>query len=184
MPRKEPLVPDATVFAAVIDVISAEGPTGLTLARVGERAGLTAGALVIRFGSKRGMLAAFAARSVADVHRLFEEAARRTPDDPWAAAVDGLVRLATPVGDRRSFANHLGWFAQELADEDLRQHAVAHARLVQAELARLLGGPVPARRLYTAYQGALILWALGSRGTLSAYLRRELSTPSWGLDLR
>jgi len=169
-------VPYAAVFAAVVDVISAEGPARLTLARIGARAGLTAGALVIRYGSKRGLLAAFAARSVADVASLFAAAARRRPGDPWAAAVDGLVRLAAPLSDRRAFAHHLGWFALELADDDLRPHAVAHARAVQAELAGLLEGDAAARRLYTAYQGALILWALEPRGALGPYLRAALGS--------
>ena len=175
MPRKEPRVPDAAVFNAVVDVISAEGPPGLTLARVGARCGLTAGALVIRYGSKRGLLGAFAAQSVANVDGAFARAVRHHSGDPWAAAVDGLVQLAGPLGDRRSFAHHLGWFAQELADDDLRPHAAAHARSVLTALASVLGDAAAARRLYVAYQGALILWALEGRSALGPFLRRELA---------
>lgn len=168
-------MPDAAVFKAVVDVISAEGPTGLTLARVGAGCGLTAGALVIRYGSKRGLLAAFARQSVVNIDAVFAAAARRHPDDRWAAAVDGLTRLAAPLGDRRAFAHHLGWFAQELADDELRPYAASHARSVQAALTSVLGDQGAARRLYTAYQGALIVWALDGRGRLGPFLRRALT---------
>lgn len=175
MARYGPIVSDETVFAAVVDVISDVGPTELTLARIGARAGLTAGALVQRFGSKHGVLAAFAARSVENVHQIFADASRRHPGDSWAAAVEGLVAMAAELHDRRAFAHHLGWFALELADDQLRPFAVDHHRSVQRELARLLGGPVAARQLHAVYQGALILWALedGAVG-LSPFLRREL----------
>lgn len=162
------------MFAAVVSVISDVGPTELTLARIGDRAGLTAGALVQRFGSKQGLLAAFAARSVENVRDIFEHAGHRHPDDPWTAAVDGLVTMAAELQDRRAFAHHLGWFALELGDEQLRPFAVNHHRSVQRELVRLLGGTAPARQLHAVYQGTLILWALEPEGDLSPYLRREL----------
>lgn len=174
MPRTGPVVSDERVFAAIVDVISDVGPAELTLARIGERAGLTAGALVQRFGSKQGLLAAFAARSVENVRAVFTDAARRHPADAWAAAVDGLVRLSLGLRDRRAFANHLAWFALELADDELRPLATTHHRSVQAELARLLGSAAAARQLRAFHQGALLLWAVEGRGDLEPFLRREL----------
>lgn len=175
MARYGPIVPDDKVFAAVIDVISAVGPTELTLARIGERAGLTAGALVQRFGSKQGLLAAFAARSIENVEAVFATARHRHPQDPWAAAVEGLITLAAELNDRRAFAHHLGWFALELGDDDLRPFAVAHHQSVQRQLAKLLGGPGRARQLHAVHQGALLLWALDDGADdLATYLRREL----------
>jgi AcrR family transcriptional regulator len=174
MPRTGPVISDERVFAAIVEVISEVGPAELTLARIGEGAGLTAGALVQRFGSKQGLLAAFAARSVENVRALFLASANRHPGDPWGAAVDGLVRLSLDVQDRRAFANHLAWFALELADDDLRPMATAHHRSVQAELAALLGSAAAARQLRAFHQGALLLWAVEGRGGLEAYLRRDL----------
>lgn len=175
MPRTRPVVPDTRIFAAIVDVISDVGPAELTLARIGARAGLTAGALVQRFGSKQGLLAAFAARSQENVRAVFAAAIDRHPTDPDAAAVDGLVQLSGSLWDRRAFANHLAWFALELADDALRPMAAAHHQTVQTELTRLLGSAAAARQLRALHQGALILWAVEGRGELKPYLRRQLS---------
>ena len=54
-PRK---ASDAEVFAAAGRVMARVGPAQLTLAQIAGEAGLTAGALVQRFGSKRELLVA------------------------------------------------------------------------------------------------------------------------------
>ena len=175
MPRTEPVVPDGVVFRAVIDVISDVGPAALTLARVGAKAGLTAGALVQRFGSKRGLLDAFASQSRQNVGAVFDHARRRYPNDPWAASISALVALSADVGEPRVFAHHLAWFALELADPQQRAYAESHAGAVQAELTALLGDAVLARHFRAVQQGAMLLWAVEPKGSLAAAVRRELA---------
>ena len=51
---------DADVFAALVRVMHRRGPAELTLREIAAEAGVTAGALVQRFGSKREMLLAHA----------------------------------------------------------------------------------------------------------------------------
>src|SRR6185503_17678 len=51
---------DADVFAALVRVMKRAGPAELTLREIAAEAGVTAGALVQRFGSKRAMLLAHA----------------------------------------------------------------------------------------------------------------------------
>ena len=59
-PRK---ASDAEVFAAAHRVMSRLGPGQLTLGAIAAEAGLTPGALVQRFGSKRGLLLVLAEQS-------------------------------------------------------------------------------------------------------------------------
>src|SRR2546422_11416815 len=59
-PRK---AEDVDVFAAVVRVMLRRGPAQLTLREIAAEAGVTAGALVQRFGSKRAMLLAHARRA-------------------------------------------------------------------------------------------------------------------------
>jgi len=174
MPRTEPVVPDAVVFGAVVAVITDVGPARLTLSRIGARAGLTAGALVQRFGSKRGLLDAFAAQSRANVRDVFAAAAGRHPADPWGAAVEALVAISETVAGPQAFAHHLAWFALELADPDLRPYATGHAAAVHSELAALLGDPAAARHLRAVHQGAMVVWALDPSEPLADSVRREL----------
>src|SRR5687768_12664904 len=57
-PRK---VSDDEVFAAAMRAMSRVGPGELTLALIAEEAGVTAGALVQRFGSRRQLLVTMSA---------------------------------------------------------------------------------------------------------------------------
>ncbi len=60
-PRK---ASDEEIFAAAHRIMSRLGPAQWTLADIAAEAGLTAGALVQRFGSKRGLLLALAEQLV------------------------------------------------------------------------------------------------------------------------
>ena len=61
-PRK---VSDEEVFAATYRAMQRLGPGDLTLAEIAAEAGVTAGALAQRFGSKRALLLALADRAAA-----------------------------------------------------------------------------------------------------------------------
>ncbi len=72
------LVSDDVILDATRQVLAELGPAKLTLAAVGARAGLAPPTLLQRFGSKRGLLLASAARSPSMVLRAAEEARHGT----------------------------------------------------------------------------------------------------------
>src|SRR6185503_19104619 len=81
---------DADVFAALVRVMLRRGPAELTLRAIAAEAGITAGALVQRFGSKRALLHAHAryAAATGDVG---------LPLDARATSPLQAVRAATAV---------------------------------------------------------------------------------------
>src|SRR6266487_3441135 len=108
------LVSDDVILDATRQVLAELGPAKLTLAAVGSRAGLAPPTLLQRFGSKRGLLLASAARSPLLVLRAAEEAEERN---------------ASPLARLRDFARtavaHIKH--HEFADPEFRQHALAHS---------------------------------------------------------
>lgn len=180
---------DDAIFDAVAAVVTAAGPSGLTLAAVAERVGLSAPALTQRFRSKRGLLVAFAARAATNVAEPFA-AARAADPDPLNALV---AALAAGPGDvarratREGLANHLAFLQMDLTDPELRPQAVAHSRALRTEIAALVadavnGGlltaaTVPgilAADLWVAYNGAMVTWAIDGTGELSDWIRDHL----------
>ncbi len=151
------------MLAATLRAVGRHGVAGLTLAHVAEEAGLAASTLAERYGSKRALLLA-AARS--------SSPRAIVADTP----IDFLVALAGPVTDRRAFAHHLAFLELDVADAEFGAAAREH---VAAVLARLRGFGLSAdeaRRLYVAYNGSLVLWALAGDGRLEDSLRSDLRT--------
>lgn len=183
MPRARTIDDDAVLDAA-LDAIGEVGPAGLTLAAVGERAGLSAPTLVQRFGSKRGLLVAVAQRS-----------AERAEAGVAAAAIDGstldalvgwLTGLTARVASPQALANHLGFLQADLVDPELyelaRRGAGAMRRRIELLLERAveageLTGTEPAELalgVEATYNGALITWALHRDGALEDWMRARL----------
>src|SRR4051812_1676113 len=119
---------DAEVLAAALRAVARHGVGRLTLAHVAAEAGLAPSTLAERFGFQRALLLA-AARHAAGEVRL-----ERGAGSPRAAAVDGLVRLAGGVGDRRAFAHSLALLELDVADDAFRAASAQHAAAVQAQL--------------------------------------------------
>ena len=182
MPRPR-TIDDELVLDAVTHVIGEVGPGGLTLALVAREVGLSPATLVQRFGSKRSLLLAVAARGSAGA-ALDEHATAGRP--PLAALVNGLVARTIGAGTPEALANHLAFLQMDLADPEF--HALAlddamHVReriealLRRATAAGELEGADPAelaRSLQVTFNGALVSWAIERDGALSDYLRREL----------
>ncbi|TNY36978.1 TetR/AcrR family transcriptional regulator [Thermomonospora catenispora] len=179
-------VSDEAIFEAVAAVISAVGPTGLTLAAVAERAGLTAPALTQRFGSKRGLLVAFATREATGVADVFADARAAHPD-PLTALITTLATLPSGITTPESLANNLAFLQLDLTDPELRTHAVAQSRALRAEIAALVAEAVReglldaatsaetlAADLYATYCGAMLTWAVDGTGELSDWLAEHL----------
>jgi AcrR family transcriptional regulator len=173
---------DDELLDATVRAIGAVGPRHLTLAAVAGEAGVAPATLVQRFGSKRALLLALAHRAAGSAQGAFPPAG----DDPLGALAAGLVALAAPVADPAAFANHLAFLQLDLADDELRAHAVAHARALRRAIRRLLDAAVVAGQLEPAdtavladavhaiFQGAMLAWAVDRRGLLAARVRREL----------
>ena len=127
---------DEAIFEAIAAVVTASGPSQLTLAAVAGRVGLSAPALAQRFGSKQGLLAAFAAREAVAV-AVALAAARAGGADPVRALVTVLAALPGAVTTRDGLANNLAFLQMDLTDPALRPHAVAHSRALRDGIAAL-----------------------------------------------
>jgi AcrR family transcriptional regulator len=177
---------DEAIFDAVAAVVTASGPAGLTLAAVAGRAGLSAPALAQRFGSKQGLLVAFAAREVTAVADALA-AARPGGADPVKALVTVLAALPGAVTTRDGLANNLAFLQMDLTNPQLRLHAVAHSRALRDGIAALVAdavqggllaaGTLPealAADLWAAYCGAMVTWAIDGTGSLPGWIAGHL----------
>lgn len=179
-PRK---VSDEEIFHAVAGVVTAEGPSGLTLGAVADQVGLTAPALAQRFGSKRDLLIAFARSG--DMGPVFEKA-REGVDDPLEAIPVALVRMSAGITTRGELANNLAFLHMDLTDEELGKPTVKQSRVIRRHIATLIAeakdagtlGKVDPEELadtvYTIYNGSLIGWAIDGRGKLAQWLTERI----------
>ena len=81
MSPNRPRVTDDEIFAAAHRAMTRRGPHELTLADIAREAGVSAGRLVQRFGSKRGLLLTLAERFAGSAGTVFAglRSARQTP---------------------------------------------------------------------------------------------------------
>jgi len=169
------LISDDAILDATRQVLAELGPSKLTLAAVGARIGLAPPTLMQRFGSKRGLLLASAARSPLMVLRAVEEAEARN---------------TSPLATLRDFALSsvaLGFVQLDVADPEFRAHALAHSAAIADSTARLLTAaqqagelkpdadvPALARHILVCFNGALQVWAVNGWGSLTDFLRDQL----------
>jgi AcrR family transcriptional regulator len=177
---------DAQIFAATHRAVSRLGPIRLTLARVAAEAGVSPATLVQRFGSKRGLLLAFAANGStagdeADVIRRQHS----SPLEALAAYADCFAGLApTP----EVLANNLAFLQIDLVDPDFRRLADAAARSTRQEIRKFLDEavksgelqPCDTERLALAVagmmNGSLLQWAIDRQGEVKERMRADLDT--------
>jgi len=182
-PRK---VSDEEVFAATHRAMSRLGPSELTLAEVAGEAGVTAGALVQRFGSKRQLLLALTERASASPEGYLDalQQQHRSPLATLRAYAQCMAGLAaSPV----VLARNLAYLQIDLADADFRRHLAAQARATRNGFRRLLdeakaageliddADPAAlARTVETALSGSLMTWAFYQEGPASRWLTDDL----------
>src|SRR5499426_2280062 len=123
---------DTNVFAALVRVMHRRAPSQLTLRAIAAEAGVTAGALVQRFGSKRALLLAHARHAAATGDIGFG-----APADMRTASPLGEVRAAVTVYARlaespRSAVRNLAYLHNDLADPVLRRHLLRSTRATRA----------------------------------------------------
>jgi AcrR family transcriptional regulator len=178
---------DRDVFAALVRVMERVGPPGLTLRAIAAEAGLTAGALVQRFGSKRALLLAHARHAAATGDIGFGAPAdvrSASPLDEVRAAVRVYARLA---GSPQAALRNLAYLHNDLADPVLRRHLLRSTRATRARYERLLADAVAAgelrvetdiralaRMLEVTLGGSLLAWTLHREGSADEWLRADL----------
>ena len=180
------LVSDDVILDATRQVLAELGPVKLTLAAVGSRVGLAAPTLVQRFGSKRGLLLASAARSPVMVLRAAEEAEARNTS-PLATLRDFALTAVAHIKHREELGNGLGFVQLDVADPEFRKHALAHSAAIVDSCARLYRAaqeagelrpdadvPALARHTLVCFNGALQVWAVNGWGSLSDFLSEQL----------
>ena len=183
-PRK---VSDDDVFAAAHAVMIKVGPGELTLAHIAEHAGVTAAALVQRFGSKRGLLLALAERFAGGTSEMFA-ALRERHRSPLAAIrayADGMAGMASSPA---ALMRNLSYLQIDLTDPDFRQHLSVSARAAREELQTLVKAAIAqrelmasasprqlARTLEAIISGSMLTWAFYQDGTASKWVRDDVN---------
>jgi AcrR family transcriptional regulator len=186
MPGRRQKVTDEAVFAAAQRVMSRRGPHQLTLGEIAAEAGVTAGRLVQRFGSKRALLVALSERFAGSAGSVFAglRASQRSPLATVRAYAACIADLApTP----EALLRNLAYLQGDLADDVLRGHLVENARATLRELEALLEAAAAAgelrrdvdvgslaRTVETIVGGSLMSWATYRDGRAADWISRDL----------
>jgi AcrR family transcriptional regulator len=183
-------VSDEEVFAAAYRAMNRLGPGELTLAHIAEEAGVTASALVQRFGSKRDLLLLLSSQVAGGTAQLFAglRAAHASPLATLYAYAECMADLGpTPA----ALARNLSWLLVDLTDPDFRRNVEAQTRATEQEIRtlvedafragelRAIGGRrasyiALARVVSAQVSGSLLTWAFHQEGTAKAWIRRDL----------
>jgi AcrR family transcriptional regulator len=178
---------DADVFAAMVRVMRRVGPAELTLSAIAAEAGVTAGALVQRFGSKRDLLHAHARYAAVTGDIGFGAPRTARVSSPLSA-----LRAVTAVHARlaespRAAVRNLAYLHNDLADPVLRRHLLRLARSARAHYEQLLADAVAAseqrpdtdvqavaRMIEVTLGGSFLAWTLYREGPAARRLREDL----------
>ena len=183
-PRK---VSDEQVFAAAHRATNRLAPSELTLAEIAAEAGVTAGALAQRFGSKRELLLALARAAAGSTGDFIAQlkAAHRSPLAAVRAYAECMAQLAQSPA---ALARNLAYLQIDLADPDFREQLAVQAKATRAGLVDLLTAAVTAgevkrgtdvaslaRTVEAMVSGSLMTWAFYSEGPAERWIRDDLN---------
>jgi AcrR family transcriptional regulator len=175
---------DSDILAATYRVVSRQGPN-LTLADVAREAGISPATLVQRFGSKRGLLLAFAGEGAKGMPEQFKSI-RSSSRSALAAVYATADCMAAMAETPETLSNSLAFLQIDLIDPDFHKHALAHSRATRAELKVLLDEACAkgelqrcdtgrlARAVQTMMGGSLLQWAIDRDGPVKDRLREDL----------
>lgn len=182
-PRK---ASDEEVFAAAHRLMARLGPSQLKLSEIAREAGVTPGALVQRFGSKRGLLLALMEGLEEEPARTFAglRAAHASP----LAALRAYADCMAPMGESpATLAHHLAYLQLDLTDPDFHRQVVAQARATRREIHALLDAAAAAgelkagvdtaalaRAVEVTLGGSLLSRAFGGGGSATEEVRHDL----------
>src|SRR5262245_745563 len=163
------------------------GPAQLTLREIAAEAGVTAGALVQRFGSKRAMLLAHAryAAATGDIG-VAPPPRTRSALAALRSVTDVYAQLA---GSPRAALRNLAYLHNDLADPSLHRHLRRSSRAARAHYEQLVADAVAAgdlragtdvralaRSIEITLGGSFLAWAIYRDGSAAAWLREDLAT--------
>lgn len=122
-------VDDGQILEAAGRIIAQRGPGRFTLADVGAEIGLSAAALVRRFGSKRGLMLALARAASESVDACFATVrqAHASPIEALLAAATDMTRY---IRGPEEMANHLAFLQTDLSDPDFYAVMLQNARRI------------------------------------------------------
>lgn len=184
-------VPDGAVLQAVARVIGRRGPDGLTIREVARAAGISPATVLQRFGSRRGLLRAFASSGVARLDAAFRPRPRDRLEDVLLRAFGAIGPDAPSPAE---MANHVAMLAMDLRDPGLRAATRDHFRRLRRGIAAAARSAVArgelrapedvagfAKALEAGCHGCLVQWAVLPQGSLEGALRGTLQvlTQPW-----
>jgi len=177
---------DKDVFAALVRVMLRRGPAELTLREIAREAGVTAGALVQRFGSKRAMLLAHARRAAAAGDAGVTAPERRT-SSPLGTLRTAAGMYASLADSPRAAVRNLAYLLNDLGDPALRRHLLRMSRTARVWYEQLLTEAIAAGELHgvtdvrplarlieATLRGSFLSWALYREGAAADWLREDL----------
>jgi AcrR family transcriptional regulator len=186
MPGRPQKVTDEDIFAAAQRAMSRRGPHELTLADIAGEAGVTAGLLVQRFGSKRDLFVALSARFAGSAGAIFA-GLRAAHPSPLAAVRAYAACMADLAPTPEALLRNLAYLQLDLTDDVLRRHLVENARATRHEIEALLGAAVGegelrrdvdvrslARTVEVVVGGSLMSWATYREGKAVGWIARDL----------
>lgn len=178
---------DAVVFAALVRVMVRVGPADLTLRAIATEAGLTAGALVQRFGSKRDLLLAHARHAAATGDIGFGARSGGVSGSPLLALRSWANDYARLAASPAAALRNLAYLHNDLADPVLRRYLLRLDRATRRDCEQLLGAAVAqgelrvdtdvgalARAIEVTLKGSFLAWTLYREGRAADYLRHDL----------
>ena len=179
---------DADVFAAMGRVMRRVGPAELTLGAIAAEAGVTAGALVQRFGSKRELILAHWRQAAAGGGDLRPKRGARTRSPLNALRATAAVFAKLAVSPRAALRN-LDYLQSDWADPELRRHHLRHTRAARDRYEHLLAEAVSrgelrpetdvktlARMIEVTLGGSFLTWTLYREGSAATRIREDLDT--------
>jgi len=162
------------------------GPGELTLAEIAAEAGVTAGALVQRFGSKRDLLLQLSA-GAADGNAQFIRGLRKKQRSALGVLRAYAECLADLAASPAALARNLAYLQIDLTDPDFRKHLLAQALATRVAIRELIDDAVGegelssdvdsdalARVIETTLSGSLITWAIYRDGDAAPWLRADV----------
>ena len=176
---------DLDVFAALVRVMLRRSPAELTLREVAAEAGVTAGALVQRFGSKRAMLLAHARHAAATGDAGL--AVPQRTSSPLDTLRSVTAMYADLADSPRAAVRNLGYLLNDLGDPVLRGHLLRMSRTARVWYEQLLTDAIAAGELHgvtdvrplarlieATLRGSFLSWALYREGAAADWLREDL----------
>jgi AcrR family transcriptional regulator len=167
-------------------VVTRLGPS-LTLADVAKEAGVSAATLVQRFGSKRGLLLAFASLAAEGTDEEYAAIRHKYPD-PLDAIREVVRCFAQMAPSPEAVSNALAFLQVDLSDPEFHAYALAQAKATLIEMKKILDDGVKngqlvkcdtarlAFALNAMIGGAMVSWAVVREGTAVETMQQAVDT--------